>query len=98
VTGILALRYKFFAEAANFIHQTNFCDCQTLKKVLLNLKDCVPLNLKIKYLRFYVKEGLLIGTTFNHLSFRRTIPLNNTSVWDSQDMVTISTVFVGLYL
>jgi hypothetical protein len=36
-----------------------------LKQVLLNLKNGIPLHLKIEYLRFNVKEGLSIDTTFN---------------------------------
>jgi hypothetical protein len=36
-----------------------------LKQVLLNLKDGVPLNLKLKYPQLMVKEGLSIDTTFN---------------------------------
>jgi hypothetical protein len=43
--NLLAPRYKFFTAAANLIHQTNFCDHKTLKKVLLDFKDGVPLNL-----------------------------------------------------
>jgi hypothetical protein len=39
----------------NLIHQANFSACYTLKKVLLNFKDGVRLNLKMKYPQFNVK-------------------------------------------
>jgi hypothetical protein len=39
----------------NLILQSYFCACEMLKKVLLNFKDDVPLNLKIKYPWFNVK-------------------------------------------
>jgi hypothetical protein len=36
-----------------------------LKKVFLNFKDGVPLNLKMKYPGSMLKEGQSIDTTFN---------------------------------
>jgi hypothetical protein len=44
---------QVFTAGNNLIHQANFCE--TLKKVLLNFKDVVPLNLKMKNPWFNVK-------------------------------------------
>ncbi len=46
---------QVFAAGANLIHQAHFCNCLTLKKVVLNFKDGVLLNSKIKYPWFNVK-------------------------------------------
>jgi hypothetical protein len=53
---------QVFTVGNNLIHQANFCE--TLKKVLLNFKDDVPLNLKINH-GSVLKEGLSIDITFN---------------------------------